>query len=989
MGGAWTLNMIKEELKSILRNKIAMITLFGLMLVPFLYTFFFLKSVWDPYGKTDNLPVAVVNKDQAVTFRGQHLNVGKDLVKNMKESKGLKWDFVSQKEADYGLRHRKYYITITIPKDFSKNATTVLDKHPKKMNLHYEANESLNYIGSIIGKNGVKEIGSRVRNEVATTYADTMIGVTKKLGKGMDKAAKGAGQLSDGSTALKDGMYQYTAGVKQVNNGLIEMQVSVKPLKAGVNALATGANQLGSGLNTLNGKTGELASGVNKLYQGSGQVTTGAKALHTGLITYTNGVFQVNQGVGQLNSKTDTLAGGIGKLATGANGLQDGINQYTGTVAGLLAKFNSQSGQLDQLKALPQATSELNKYMTQLNDSVQKIDPSQFATMLATMNKVSTQPDQMAQLVNQLPSTTEIQQLQTQLAQAGKQTEAAGAGLNQAIGAANASKSDIADAKTKINAVMNSDKLDDSQKQSLQAAVAKLDDASGKQDGISTGLQTIASNLKQQSQVSSQELNKLAGSLTTLANSKQNIEDMLTTAKGMTGPEMQKQLKDLGDQLTALKSATGQLQAGSSQLASKTAGLDTEVNQLESQLKQGGSKIGSANTKLNAGAKGLANGLNTLNGKVPELKAGIGQIYAGTQQLAGNSGQLLSGSSQLANGSSQVTAGLGQLNGQVPVLVNAIQLLAAGGNQLSSGLNELNAKVPTLEAGVNALANGTQQLVDNSGKLEDGASQLADGSDELSTSLQKGSDGIKALPLSKRTGKMMGNPVKLSKKNYAHVQNYGHALAPYMMSVSLFVLALAFNIIYPIKRLATADGTPTDWFFSKAIVATFVAVGAALIDAGIMYTVGLVPLHHGEFFLNTIQFALLAMFLVMLFSLLFGNPGRFIVLILLVFQLGGAGGTFPIQITTALNGFYQAINPYLPMTYSVYGFREALNGGFGSAWFIHCQLVMIAITVVCLLLIWVSMHWLRHSGKVSYVGDIKQDKDYRANQHNPEEKEDN
>lgn len=88
---------------------------------------------------------------------------------------------------------------------------------------------------------------------------------------------------------------------------------------------------------------------------------------------------------------------------------------------------------------------------------------------------------------------------------------------------------------------------------------------------------------------------------------------------------------------------------------------------------------------------------------------------------------------------------------------------------------------------------------------------------------------------------------KLDIKNTRKVICLKEDLAPYMMSVSLFVLALAFNIIYPIKRLATADGTPTDWFFSKAIVATFVAVGAALIDAGIMYTVGLVPLHHGEF----------------------------------------------------------------------------------------------------------------------------------------------
>ena len=105
-----------------------------------------------------------------------------------------------------------------------------------------------------------------------------------------------------------------------------------------------------------------------------------------------------------------------------------------------------------------------------------------------------------------------------------------------------------------------------------------------------------------------------------------------------------------------------------------------------------------------------------------------------------------------------------------------------------------------------------------------------------------------------------------------------------------------------------------------------------------------------------IFFALASTFIVMFLAVAFGNIGRFLGIIFLVIQLGSCGGSFPIQVTRAMGGFFQMVNPFLPMTYSVYGFRESLTSGLGAnqVWIsVGVQLIYIIASIV---LLWVAMN---------------------------------
>lgn len=883
------MKMVAEEFNNIRKHKILTATIIAIMIIPFLYSLFFLKSVWDPYGNTKYLPVAVVNNDKPVKYQGKTFKVGEDLEKELRENKDLGWHFVNAKEAKYGLSHKKYYMVITIPKNFSKNATTVLDKHPKKMQLTYNTNDALNYIGKVIGEEGAKQVNSSVRDSVSKAYATTMFDTVKKVGKGFNKAAKGATQLSDGAYTLSDGLKVYTAGVDQVNDGVIQLKNGVAPLSAGVLKLTTGASVLADGLNQLQSKTGTLASGVNKL-------ATGSKTLSSGLNT--------------LQGKTAVLPVGVKQLMDGSSKLNSGIGQYTGGVTELqegLTKLNDNS---NNLKLGAQQIADGNK---ELADEVAKIDVSQFNSGDTT------------QLINGLQQLQVVKQQLQPAMQAITTLQSSMSGMKDELTAVQSSSTELSnklgsDLKTagssiqgssaNIQAVLGSSNLTDADKQKLQAALQQ-NQAAG--SAISDA-GTTAGQIKAQMDGVSAKLSGLQGQLSGLSAMSGKLTNAANVLNGITiDPNSLGNLKELSEKVATLQKATKDLAYYSSKL-------------------NDGVKI------YTDGVSSATNGINT---------------------LANKNGILTTGSAQLAGG-------IGQMNAQIPALTSGVNQLANGGNQLAGGLGQLNAQVPTLTNGINQLANGTQQLAANSGQLIDGANKISEGNGTLAKSLSAGAKEVNSQNLNSANANMFAAPTTLKHKNYSYVPNYGYALAPYMLSVALYVGALVFNLVYPIRRLSTPDGSATEWFFSKVAIGAVVAIGNAVVEVGLMMLAGLHPDHPAATFMNAISFSLAAMFIIMVLAMLFSNPGRFIGMIFLVIQLGACGGSFPIQITKGMNGFFQAINPYLPMTYSVYGFRESLSSGLGSSQMTISLTVQLIFIVASLLLLWISMSYLRTSGKVSY-----------------------
>ena len=295
-----------------------------------------------------------------------------------------------------------------------------------------------------------------------------------------------------------------------------------------------------------------------------------------------------------------------------------------------------------------------------------------------------------------------------------------------------------------------------------------------------------------------------------------------------------------------------------------------------------------------------------------------------TQSLSTQQAQLQTGVSTLNNG-------VNQLAPKAITALNGYNSVRAANNQLLAGSTSLTNGLAQAQTGSQQLANGAGLLDSRSDVLTNGASQLAGGADTLAVKLAAASRQLKIQPTGAATQQQMASPVKSETTKQGDVPNYGYALAPYVLSLSLFVGAIALNIIYPIRKTFAEQENAFRWWLAKVSVVGTAAFAQAIILMLIMvYCLGLVPDHPGHFIGAVYLTSFVYMSIVSLLVIVLDNPGRFLAMILLVLQLGSSEGTFPIQTA---NGFFQAVNPLVPMTYSIRALRQAISGGLGSSFY--------------------------------------------------------
>lgn len=344
-------------------------------------------------------------------------------------------------------------------------------------------------------------------------------------------------------------------------------------------------------------------------------------------------------------------------------------------------------------------------------------------------------------------------------------------------------------------------------------------------------------------------------------------------------------LKDLGSQAVVSGGSTTITLPQISQLSQALSKTQTIITQAAALLKD----LQSLTAMLSAQQTQLQTGVSTLNNGVNQLAPNAVTALSGYNSVRAANNQLLAGSSLLANGLAQAQTGSQQL------------------------------------------ANGAGLLDSRSGVLTNGASQLAGGADTLATKLTDASRQLKIQPTGAPTQQQMASPVKSETTKQGDVPNYGYALAPYVLSLSLFVGAIALNIIYPIRKTFAEQENAFRWWLAKASVTGMAAfVQATILMLIMVYCLGLVPDHPGHFIGAIYLTSFVYMSIVSLLVIVLDNPGRFLAMVLLVLQLGSSEGTFPIQTA---NDFFQAVNPLVPMTYSIRALRQAISGGLGSSFY--------------------------------------------------------
>ena len=438
--------------------------------------------------------------------------------------------------------------------------------------------------------------------------------------------------------------------------------------------------------------------------------------------------------------------------------------------------------------------------------------------------------------------------------------------------------------------------------QSLTGGLAQLSDGSRK---LQAGLGQLSNNLPTESQLSqlSDGMKQLQSGINQLNASVSNPSPALVAQQNKVKTDAQTLAETMLASRSDLLAAGGTLQTLGAQAAA--SGSDSTTISLP-QI----SNISRALTKT-----------QIISAQMETLRE---DLQALTQQLLAQQTQLQAGVSALNNGVNQLTPNaITAFNGYNSVRFANNQLLA-GSASLANGLSEA-------KSGSQKLANGASLLESRSGALIDGTSQLANGADTLANKLADASNRIKIQPTGATTQQQIANPVKSEMTEKGNVPNYGYALSPYVLSLSLFVGALVLNVIYPIRKTFSEQESAIRWWLSKASVAGVAAfMQATILMLVMVFFLGLTP-EHPAHFIGVIYLTSFAyMSIVSLLVIVLDNPGRFLAMVLLVLQLGSSEGTFPIQTA---NGFFQAINPLVPMTYSIRALRQAISGGLDNAFY--------------------------------------------------------
>ena len=160
----------------------ATLLLVAMFILPSLYAWFNIKALWDPYGNTSDLPIAVYSADQGVELNHQQLDIGKKVIQQLHHNHRLGWVFVDSKEQlTNGVQSGKYYAGIYLPSHFSKDLVSFIDGKIQKPRIDYYYNAKINAIAPKITDKGASTLQSEI--------TDNFIGTSSKiLAETMDQA---------------------------------------------------------------------------------------------------------------------------------------------------------------------------------------------------------------------------------------------------------------------------------------------------------------------------------------------------------------------------------------------------------------------------------------------------------------------------------------------------------------------------------------------------------------------------------------------------------------------------------------------------------------------------------------------------------------------------------------------------------------------------------------------------------------------------------
>ncbi|MFQ9321814.1 MAG: YhgE/Pip family protein [Enterococcus durans] len=418
-----TLKLYLLDWKRIFKNPIATILIIAIMIIPSLYAWFNIKALWDPYGNTGELPIAVYSADKPAEFQGKEIAIGKEVIKSLHDNKQLGWQFVdSKKELEDGVRSGEYYAGIYLPEDFSEDLLSFTSGDINKPKIEYTVNEKINAIAPKITDKGATAIQTQISDEFIKTASSTLLKVFNEIGYDIDSNLVSINKVksiilsTDENLDTIDG---YTQQVLDLQKQLPDIKEKLNKANEFIDYLPK-VDEMGQKVVELNGKMPQLqeqAKIILDLQQKIPEIQNAGKQLaeidgdfSSIQETMNQGINEAKQGLTIIQQVQDilpdvkNLEGQANNLAsqtkTGANQLKDALPGITTSVKTTLESISQVAVSTRSLAETIRTAIEDGKLSEQEKQDINKL-------LTGVINSIPEQQNAIDQLVSFLTKLQE------------------------------------------------------------------------------------------------------------------------------------------------------------------------------------------------------------------------------------------------------------------------------------------------------------------------------------------------------------------------------------------------------------------------------------------------------------------------------------------------------------------------------------------------------------------------------------------------------
>ncbi|AGE76083.1 TPA: YhgE/Pip family protein [Bacillus thuringiensis] len=924
----------KTDLRNVAKHWAAIVIVLGLMILPSLYAWFNIKASWDPYGNTKEVPIAVSNQDAGSNLRGKDINIGKEIVDSLKKNKNLGWKFVDEKQAIYGVERGDYYASITIPKDFSEKIATVLDENPKKPELDYYVNEKVNAIAPKITAKGASGITEEISKNFVKTANGEIFKIFNDLGidletnlpsieKVKDLVFKLEAQFPEMNTLMDKALDDATRAEDVVKVAQKELPVVESVMNDGQEALGNLDKFFARNDETLNRAPGTIKNNLTVMQQG-----LDAAAKITDYLK--NPAFDFNLTLpdpAKLPVLPNITIPQIPEIPAlpqvngeGYKNIAKNIDQTVNTV------FNSTRVGTAYVKSVMDGLQNKGVDPAVAQKNVQdaskllqeRIDSVSYLIDFFTAFKESASTEFGKQFFgNRVESLTV---LKNSMVDANNRVKHVG----DLISSGQEVKQDVRDAvNQKLDAVNNL--VNQAEKDynatfvaDFEKAVSTAEQLKSKAENAQENAQQLRGNLNQDINKANEILNNGREKYDKAVNDYSRLKTELEKAredlsnKGVNGLDSTKvALNDLNGQFKASWNLVNDmipvLESTNKVLADVNSdknlnGTISKLNKAKDGLQKGMDLTDKGIDAINKGQKPAADVIESINQVSKSVSGQIGDILAKyDSEITPNFNAAIARTKEMSKNTSQI---LKEADKKLPDVKKLLEDSSKGLVDGKKKLADIKAEMPATEKKIKELAD----------KIRDFESEedLKDIIRLLKNDVEKQSD-------------YFANPVNLKENKLFAMPNYGSAMSPFYTVLALWVGALLMVSLLTVEvHEEGANYKSHEIYFGRLL--TFLTIGlsqAFIVSMGDIFLLGTYVVDKFWFVLFSLFIG--GVFVCIVYSLvsIFGNVGKSMAIILLVLQVAGSGGTFPIQMTPA---FFQAIYPFLPFTYAISAIRETVGG---------------------------------------------------------------